>query len=178
MRLALLTATAGILFLSSCDASAADPKTATATFSDRNGETMGVARLMQGPKGLFIDVAAGELPPGPHGLHFHAVGVCDDANDGFKASKSHVTHDKGAHGLLNAGGPEDGDLPNIFAASDGIAKAQFYTEALSLDGRKGTENLLDKDRSALIIHANEDDQMSQPIGNAGDRIACGVVLAD
>jgi Cu/Zn superoxide dismutase len=76
------------------------------------------------------------------------------------------------HGLLNPEGPEEGDLPNIHAAADGSANAELSSESIMLMGPQG---LKDSDGSALVIHASEDDHLSQPIGNAGARVACAVI---
>ena len=73
------------------------------------------------------------------------------------------------HGLLNPDGVHDGDLPNIYAAADGTAKAEIFTTLVEL------ETLLDDDGSAVVIHAQPDDHLTQPIGGAGDRVACGVI---
>jgi len=82
-----------------------------------------------------------------------------------------VNHDQSKHGLLNPDGPDEGDLPNLYAAQDGSANAEVWSET-PLNGEGG---LKDGDGSALIIHANEDDHTSQPIGGAGDRVACAVI---
>jgi len=86
-------------------------------------------------------------------------------------SKAHVNHDQSKHGLLNAEGPDEGDLPNLYVGQDGSAQAEVSSET-PLNGEGG---LKDGDGSALIIHANEDDHTAQPIGGAGDRVACGVI---
>jgi Cu-Zn family superoxide dismutase len=79
---------------------------------------------------------------------------------------------KSEHGLLNPDGPDMGDLSNIYANADGSANAEVSSESILLSGE---EALRDKDGAALVIHANEDDHTSQPIGNAGDRVACAVI---
>ncbi|HYY83906.1 MAG TPA: superoxide dismutase family protein, partial [Beijerinckiaceae bacterium] len=104
------------------------------------------------------------------GLHFHAVGDCSDTGQ-FQLSKGHVNHDSSKHGLLNPEGPDDGDLPNIYANADGSANAEVVTD-LALSGERG---LRDADGSALVIHASEDDHSTQPIGNAGARVGCAVI---
>jgi Cu-Zn family superoxide dismutase len=117
-----------------------------------------------------VTVNAGGLTPGWHGMHFHAVGDCSDPGQ-FQLSKGHVNHDSSKHGLLNPDGPDDGDVPNIFANADGSANAEVRTD-LSLTGDDG---LKDADGSALVIHASEDDHATQPIGNAGARVGCAVI---
>jgi Cu-Zn family superoxide dismutase len=139
---------------------------------DGKGEKIGTLALKGGDHGTVARIAiqAGGLPPGWHGIHFHAVGDCSDAGK-YEASKAHVNHGGAKHGLLNPDGPDEGDLPNLFVAGDGSANAEVATRTL-LDGRNG---LRDADGSALIVHANQDDHVSQPIGGAGARIACAVI---
>jgi Cu-Zn family superoxide dismutase len=118
-----------------------------------------------------ITIEAGGLAPGWHGVHFHSVGDCSDVGK-FELSKGHVNHENAQHGLLNPEGPEEGDLPNLYAAADGSANAELSSESIVLMGPQG---LKDGDGSALVIHASEDDHTSQPIGNAGARVACAVI---
>lgn len=137
------------------------------------GDTIGKVAIRGGKEATVVRITinAGGLTPGWHGTHFHEVGDCSDPGK-FQLSKGHVNHGDDKHGLLNPDGPDDGDLPNIFANADGSANAELSTEEVRLDGEKG---LRDKDGSALVIHANEDDHTSQPIGNAGARVACVVI---
>jgi Cu-Zn family superoxide dismutase len=118
-----------------------------------------------------ITVNPGTLRPGWHGAHFHAVGDCSDHGQ-FQASKGHVNNLVKKHGLLHPEGPDEGDLPNLFAAADGSVNAEVSSLAVRVLGPNG---LKDADGSALVIHANEDDHYNQPIGNAGGRVACAVV---
>jgi Cu-Zn family superoxide dismutase len=136
------------------------------------GDSIGKVLLRGGPSGsvLRITIAAGGLAPGWHGIHLHTVGDCSDHGQ-FQHSKGHVNHGAKKHGLLNPEGPDDGDLANVFANADGSVNA----EVSSPSPLAGAQGLLDADGSALVIHANEDDHSSQPIGNAGARIACAVV---
>ncbi len=105
-------------------------------------------------------------------MHLHAVGDCSDPAK-FAAAKAHINHSAAKHGLLNASGPEDGDLPNLFAATDGSASAEIFSGLVTLTG--SNDSLIDSDGSTLVIHQAEDDHMSQPIGNSGARVACAVI---
>lgn len=136
----------------------------------KDGKKIGEATLNEGPEGVLMAVAIqpGGLTPGKHGLHFHQTGDCSDVGK-FEKSGKHAGHGDGEHGLLNPDGPEPGDLPNIVAFSDGSASAEFFTTLIDLD------DLKEDDGSALLIHANADDQKSQPIGGAGGRVACAVI---
>jgi Cu-Zn family superoxide dismutase len=139
---------------------------------DGKGEKIGTIVVRGGPRATVarITVQAGGLPPGWHGLHFHAVGDCSDPGK-YELSKAHVNHTGAKHGLLNPDGPDAGDLPNLFVAGDGSASAEVSSPTL-LTGKEG---LRDGDGSAIIIHANADDFTTQPIGGAGARIACAVI---
>lgn len=147
-----------------------------ATLMNASGARVGRAVLTQGATGLLIRIEATGLTPGWHGMHIHSVGQCTPA---FTAAGAHVNHGIPArpHGLLNAEGPDDGDLPNIFAAADGTASAEVFTTHARIADDGPGEWLWDADGSALVIHANIDDHTSQPIGGAGDRVVCGVMEA-
>lgn len=134
------------------------------------GEVIGSLNILDGPNGLLIEatIAPGGLTPGWHGLHLHQVGDCSDAGE-FKLSGGHVGKIPDGHGLLNPAGPEAGDIPNIWAAADGSAGYEAFTTLIT-----GAE-LADEDGTAMIIHANRDDHLTQPIGGAGPRVACAVI---
>ncbi|MGE3303224.1 MAG: superoxide dismutase family protein [Hyphomonadaceae bacterium] len=149
-----------------------------------DGKPIGKAALSDAPSGVLIRLSLepGALAPGWHGLHLHEKAVCSDVSaGGYKLSGGHVGHGMGgkAHGLLNPAGPEPGDLPNIYIPEKaaGVVMAEFFTPFASLSATPvaGRAALLDADGSALIIHAKADDHMSQPIGGAGDRIACAAI---
>ncbi len=140
----------------------------------KTGAAIGTAKLVQGPQGVLItiDIGPGGMVPGWHGMHLHAVGDCSDTGE-YKLSGSHVGMLKGGHGLLNPAGPEAGDLPSVYAAADGSVRAQVFTPLVTL--AQGEERMLDDDGTALIFHENIDDQITQPIGGAGARIACAAI---
>ena len=150
-------------------ASAADM--AGADIINTDGAVIGKATFEQAPTGVLMSVDVAGLPPGAHGIHLHAVGAC---TPNFKAATGHINPNKAKHGLRNPEGPDNGDLPNLFVAADGTAKAEFFTTLVSVAGGD-MPALLDEDGSAVIIHENPDDHMAQPIGGAGGRIGCGVV---
>lgn len=164
---------ASFCFSASSLAVASEPETASAVMIDRNGDEIGFANIMQGPHGILIHIRVSDLTPGKHGLHLHSAGVCNP-EDGFTSSMGHVGKAPGAHGLMNPDGPEAGDLPNIFIGADGIGEVELFTHFVSIGDGPG-ENLIDGDGSAFVIHENPDDHISQPIGGAGPRVACGVV---
>ncbi len=172
------TAALGSAALTATLATADVGTTASATLLDANGQELGRAQMVEGPHGVVLRIELVGLEPGFKGLHFHQVGTCDDPHAGFKASGAHVNPAEVPHGFLNPEGPDQGDLPNLGVAPDGSAQAEVFSTFVSLTGLGERPALLDEDGSALLIHAGTDDHSSQPIGGAGDRIACGVIERD
>ena len=155
------------------DASAGDVAKASAEIVNPAGETIGNATFEQAPTGVLMYVKVSGLEPGGHGIHLHAVGAC---SPDFGAAMGHINPEGKAHGLRHPNGPDNGDLPNLYVGSDGEAEAEFFTRLVSVvEG--DAPALLDEDGSAVVIHANPDDHLTQPIGGAGGRVACGVVEA-
>ncbi len=157
----------------------------TAWIVGTEGRPIGQATFRDGPHGVLIqlDFSEGALPTGWHGLHLHQRGDCSDFAAGFQASGGHVgMGPRVQHGLMNPQGPEAGDLPNVFAPPSGVFAAEVFAPMVTLGPRVPRSasrierlSLLDDDGSALLIHAGPDDQMSQPIGGAGARIACAAL---
>ncbi|BBK37490.1 superoxide dismutase [Cu-Zn] [Allostella sp. ATCC 35155] len=168
-------AAAMALILAPLAASAAEK--ASADIVGAGGKPLGTATLVEAPTGVLVRVDLRGLPPGDKAIHIHAVGTCADHDHGFVASKSHLNPQGRKHGLKNPDGPDAGDLPNLRVHSDGTVLAEFFTTLASLTGKGGRAAVLDGDGAALVIHANPDDHMTQPIGGAGPRIGCGVVKA-
>ena len=173
----VLVASATVLF-TACASSAPQPNrvaTATATIRDAAGATRGTAEIWQDRDNIVhVDVQVNGMTPGPHGIHFHAVGVCDGAGGtAFASAGGHYNPLGRQHGLDNSAGPHAGDAPNFTVASDGTGRATFTTDRVSLT--EGSTSLFDADGSSIVIHAAADDGISQPAGNSGARIACGVV---
>ncbi|GLS00116.1 superoxide dismutase [Cu-Zn] [Brevundimonas denitrificans] len=179
--LPIAAALAGCVSVTAHDHSAAPRRAATgdfgeATLVNASGARAGRAVLTQGATGLLIRIEAEGLTPGWHGVHIHATGQCAAP---FTSAGGHINHGdpKAPHGLLNAGGPDDGDLPNVFADAGGRVNAEVFTTRARIASEGPGQWLWDADGSALVIHANADDHVSQPIGGAGDRLACGVMAA-
>lgn len=172
--------------LAACASSGGDPAPAlairpqSAWIVNNAGERIGQAVFNEAPGGVLIrlEFSAGALPPGWRDLHLHGAGDCSDPADGFQRARAHVGHDpRREHGLLNPAGAEQGDLPNLFAAPSGPFGAELFTGAVTLSNvsQSGRMPLLDLDGAALVVHANPDDHMTQPIGGAGVRIACAAL---
>lgn len=155
---------------------AAGAAEATATLLGADGRVIGEATFREGPRGVVMRLAVRGLPPGPRGMHIHRVGVCHDHDEGFMASGGHLDGvGEVPHGLLNPDGHHEGDLPNLIVHEDGSARVEIYIPEVALAAEDGRPQLTGGDGTALVIHENEDDHQSQPIGGAGDRIACGVI---
>lgn len=148
---------------------------ATAAFTDASGAGRGSAVLWQGPDGVVhVEVQLVGLTPGPHGIHFHSVGQCDGSSPtAFTSAGSHFNPFTRKHGLSSVDGPHAGDLPNFTVRDDGTARTTFTTDRVSLV--EGQTGVFDADGTALVIHAAADDQLTDPAGNSGARVACGVV---
>lgn len=147
---------------------------ASATIVDRSGDAIGEIQIRQGPNGTLFTLEADGLPGGHKAIHLHAMGHCDDHDDGFQASGGHLNPEGRDHGLMNPDGPDAGDFPNFHVHEDGYAWAEFFNDRVSLDGSIGAR-ILDEDGAALVIHESVDDHASQPIGGAGSRVACAVI---
>ena len=164
----------GLLAAAAVAALAAAPAAAdsvTGNIVGANGDTIGTVMATAAPQGVLlrIQVAAGSLPPGAHGMHLHMVGDCSDVGE-FKMSKGHINVANREHGLLNPNGPDNADLPNLIVHRDGSADVELFTTRVRLANDDAA--LLDADGSALVIHESPDDHQTQPIGGAGARIAC------
>lgn len=155
---------------------------AAATLNDDSGQIVGSATLSQDANGLVhvhVEISCPtnsckSVLPGDHGLHFHAVGSCvSGGNPVFASAGGHFNPLAKQHGLSNPAGPHAGDAPNITVNSTGHGDVRFTTDRITLT--PGASSLFDVDGTALVIHAGPDDQMSQPAGNSGARVACGVV---
>jgi Cu-Zn family superoxide dismutase len=146
---------------------------ASGTFRNAAGERIGVATLTDTTGALELSVSVAQLSPGLHGLHFHAMGICTPPD--FKSASTHFDPEGRKHGRLNPEGPHLGDLPNLLVGDDGSADTTFVI-ARELAGG-GPRSLFQPGGSALVIHADPDDERTDPSGNSGDRIACAVLKA-
>jgi Cu-Zn family superoxide dismutase len=162
----------GILFLLSGAYHAnAEPKIAKAKLHNSKGEQVGMATLIEGTDGVRIALQVYNLPPGLHGFHIHEVGKCEKPE--FKSAGGHFNPHGKNHGLKNPEGPHVGDLPNLLVEPDGTATVTVLAPLVTLGS--GKNSLFHPGGTALVIHAGPDDQMTNPSGNSGGRIACGVI---
>jgi Cu-Zn family superoxide dismutase len=144
---------------------------AAAPLRDAEGKVLGVALFVQEPQGVRISVTVKGLSPGEHGIHIHSVGKCEPPD--FLSAGPHFNPTNKKHGLNNPEGPHSGDLPNLVVGEDGSAVYEQVTDRVTLTA--GELSLFDEDGSALIIHAGSDDQITDPAGNSGARLLCGVI---
>ena len=152
-------------------AEAPKAQTATAELKDAAGKKVGEATLDETPNGVLITLALSGATPGTHAMHIHEVGKCEPP---FKTAGGHFNPAHKKHGILAAEGMHAGDMPNIEVPADGKLTVHVLASGVTL--KKGAPNsLFDADGSALVLHAKADDNMGDPAGNAGDRMACGVI---
>ena len=173
MRNALLVMLAALAGLSLAHAQHTKVSPKGVYMKDAKGQDVGTALLKPDGKAVAIVYNFKNLPPGEHAIHIHQNAKCDGA-DGFKSAGPHFNPAQKKHGLLSPEGAHNGDLPNIKANQKGIAKGTLNTARVTLE--EGQPNsVFANGGTALVIHAKSDDEKTDPAGNAGDRIACGVI---
>ncbi|MFL5298849.1 MAG: superoxide dismutase family protein [Anaeromyxobacteraceae bacterium] len=149
----------------------AAPATAHADLTDAKGAKVGNAVLSESDSGVHVAIKVQGLAPGKHGLHVHAAGKCDAPE--FMTSGSHFNPGGKKHGLKSAAGAHLGDLPNLEVGADGKGEGHFMLKGVTLG--EGSDGLFGPAGSAVVIHEKVDDETSDPGGNSGARIACGVI---
>jgi superoxide dismutase, Cu-Zn family len=136
-----------------------------------DGDSLGKITLQEQAKGvkLFLDLK--ELPAGNHAIHIHDMGKCKAPD--FKSAGKDFNPEKKKHGLLHPKGAHAGDLPNIIVGDDGTVKSELMAPNVTF--KEGMTSLLTKEGTSIVIHEEKDDGMTQPEGDAGNRIACGEI---
>ncbi len=148
------------------------PRQFTAPIMDAQGRNVGTVTATQRGATVQVQVAATGLPAGVHGTHFHEAGMCDAP--AFTTAGAHLNPTGRQHGLRNPNGPHLGDLPNLTVGADGRGSMEATVAGTLTPGQAP---LFDTNGTALIIHAAPDDQVTDPSGNSGARIACVVIAA-
>jgi len=139
--------------------------------NDAQGKSVGTAVLSPAPKGVKIQLNLMNLPAGEHAIHVHSVAKCE--GPAFTTAGGHLNPDNKHHGMQNPDGPHAGDMPNFTVAANGKSKATVIAPGVTM----GDDNhsIFTNGGTALMIHEKADDMKSDPAGNAGARIACGVI---
>jgi Cu-Zn family superoxide dismutase len=171
MRAAIGLAAGALLLVNTTTAMAQATPGASADLKTPSGESVGTATFTQESGGVRLKAQVKGLPPGDHGIHVHAAGKCDPPD--FMTAGGHFNPGNKQHGLNNPQGAHVGDLPNLKVATDGSGTFDGLLKDASLSS--GSGSLFGPDGTALVIHAMADDEMTDPTGNSGGRIACGVI---
>lgn len=159
------------LMLSGCATMFAGSPKATAELKNVKGESVGTASFWESADGVRIVAKVYGIPPGNHGFHIHTVGKCTPPD--FMSAAAHFNPGGKQHGLKNPAGPHAGDLPNLEVEADGTGQLEYVTKMVTLG--TGPTSLLGTAGRALVIHIDPDDETTDPTGNSGGRIACGVI---
>ena len=148
------------------------PRVAKSDIYNAQGEKIGAAAFVQVESGVRITLDLNNLSPGMHGIHIHEVGKCDPPS--FTSAGPHFNPEGKKHGLNNPAGPHAGDMRQLTVGAEGTAHAEFVDSLVSL-AEVAPNSLFHTGGTAIVIHASPDDQMTDPSGNSGARVACGVI---
>jgi Cu-Zn family superoxide dismutase len=145
--------------------------TANASLFDTSGTRVGLVSFSEVDGNGRMGVSVSGLSPGNHGMHIHENGACTPP--AFESAGRHFNPGAKQHGLLNPEGPHAGDLPNLVVEADGSADTTFAVATSLL--AQGSGSMIGAQKRAFVIHANPDDQKTDPSGNSGTRVVCGVI---
>ena len=148
-------------------------RTVKVDMKDGSGRSVGSAALRNAGKGVEIKLNLHDMPAGEHAIHIHQNARCDAPD--FKSAGPHFNPDGKKHGIDSPDGPHAGDMPNFIVDHTGKAKANIKNPHVTLG--KGASSVFSNGGTALVIHARADDMKTDPYGNSGDRIACGIITS-
>jgi Cu-Zn family superoxide dismutase len=171
MRLRYITTVAAMAVALGLTPLAKAQDTASSELKNHKGESVGSVELTQTPHGVLFRVDLSGIAPGTHAFHVHTMGRCEPP---FTSAGGHFNPEGRKHGLRAAEGPHAGDMPNLHVPDSGRLTVEILNTAVTLEKGLGT-SLFQEGGTALVVHAGTDDYQTDPAGNAGDRIACGVV---
>jgi len=166
-----MTAALGLILTLILGCGDSAPPSARAVLVNNQGQKVGEATLTETPQGVKISLKVENLPPGVHACHIHEKGVC--AAPDFQSAGGHFNPLGKHHGLKSPQGPHAGDLPNLTVGADG--KGSLETVAALVTLKPGKNSLFQEGGTSLVLHAGPDDDLTDPAGNAGARIACGPI---
>ena len=149
----------------------AHAQSARAQLKDAQAKVVGTATFSEVPGGVRVSLRVGGLKPGQHGFHIHAVGKCESPD--FTSAGAHFNPHGKQHGLANPDGPHAGDFPNLTVGADGTGSLDTIDSLVTL--KEGPNSLIRPGGTSLIIHADPDDEKTDPAGNSGARVTCGVI---